>query len=253
MKMVCSGAFRLCVVVGLALILSTAVTAQKPRTVTNDQLIQLAKAGFDEEGLIHMVESPDAALDLTVEGLLALKEGGVSQKVINAALAAKNRKDRYAANLANTRSATPELEVGVYLTVNDKQTLLEPELVNFRTGWAKLNGAIKGQHSPIQLAGKVTVLIRCPEGVSGAEYQLLKLDEKEDRREFRAMSSGWSHASTGADKNAVPIKFEKTGPRTYTALVADLGKGEYAFLPPGAAVSASAANGGKAYTFGIKE
>jgi len=129
-----------------------------------------------------------------------------------------------------------------------------------------VNGAVHGPHSKVKLAMPLEIVIRCPEGVSASEYQLLKLDQKDDRREFRAVTGGVYHASSGADKNAVPFEFVKIAPRTYRIVIAALKKGEYGFLPPGGAavggvgggVSGQTVQGGtmntsKLYTFGIIE
>jgi len=233
----------------LAVLIPQTVLAQGSKPVTNEQLVALAKAGFDEEGLIGVVQTSGNALDLSVDGLLALKSAGISQKVINAALAAKAK----AADGGAARNDANALEVGVYVLQHDKPVPMEPEIVNYRSGFAKINAFVKGGHSPLQVTGPVTFQIRCAEGVSAAEYQLLKLDEKGERREFRAATGGFASASTGADRNMIPFKFERIAPRTFQVVLTDVKRGEYAFLPPGANVSASAASAGKLYTFGIKE
>jgi hypothetical protein len=105
----------------------------------------------------------------------------------------------------------------------------------------------------LKLFAPLEFIIRCPEGVSAAEYQLLQLDEKSDRREFRAVTGGILHASSGAEKNAVAFKFDKVSSRTFKIKLTDIKQGEYGFLPPGAYTSASAASSGKPYTFRIPE
>jgi hypothetical protein len=115
-----------------------------------------------------------------------------------------------------------------------------------------VNGVVKNANSRLQMSMPAEFVIRCPEGVSAAEYQLLVMDRKSDRREFRAFTGGIIHASGGADKNAVPFKFEKLGARTFSVKLSELKKGEYGFLPPGAVTSASAASVGKIYAFGVE-
>jgi hypothetical protein len=66
------------------------------------------------------------------------------------------------------------------------------------------------------------------------------------------MTGGIVHASGGADRNAVDFEFERVRPRTFTIQIGQLEDGEYGFLAPGAAMSASAASLGKIYTFGLE-
>jgi len=106
--------------------------------------------------------------------------------------------------------------------------------------------------SAIQAPNPFEFIIKAPEGTSVTEYQLLKLDEKGNRREFRAMTGGIIHASEGAEKNAVEFTSEKIASRTWRIKLADLKKGEYGFLPPGVS-SQSLSSSGKIYTFGVME
>ena len=80
------------------------------------------------------------------------------------------------------------------------------------------------------------------------------------------MTGGVYHASSGAEKNAVPFEFAKIGSRTYRLMMPALKKGEYGILPPGGAsvggvgggvsgqtVQGGSMNSGKLYTFGVIE
>lgn len=95
---------------------------------------------------------------------------------------------------------------------------------------------------------------------------LLKLDEKGDRREFRAVTGGVYHSSGGAEKNAIKFGFQKIASRTYNIALTGLKRGEYGFLPPGAGsvggvgggasdktVQGGSMQAGKLYTFGVME
>ncbi len=75
-----------------------------------------------------------------------------------------------------------------------------------------VNGTVRGAKAPLQTTPPVEFIIRTPEGTSVAEYQLLRLDMKSDRREFRAMTGGIVHVSSGADKNLIEFKFDKVAP-----------------------------------------
>ena len=93
----------------------------------------------------------------------------------------------------------------------------------------------------------------CLEGTSAAEYQLLRLWGKGDRREFRAVTGGILHESGGAKDNMVEFKYEKVSPRIYKVSVPRLNIGEYGFLAPGAVATANVAAQGKIYTFRVVE
>src|SRR5438874_13841232 len=125
---------------------------------------------------------------------------------------------------------------------------------------------VKGPKSKLQIGEPMEFVIKCMEGVTPSEYMLLKLDEKGDRREFRAVTGGVYHSSGGADKNAIKFDFQKIAPRTFKVVLTDMKKGEYGFLPPGsgavgamgggasgATVQGGSMQSGKLYTFGVTE
>ena len=163
-------------------------------------------------------------------------------------------------------------EIGIYMRQNGKLIDIEPEVVNWRTGGViktmatvgldkgHVNGTIPGSHSGLTiswarlgLADPLEFYIRCPEGNSASEYQLLRLWDKGNRREFRSVTGGILHRSGGAQLNEVAFKFEKIAPRTYKIQLNDLKAGEYGFLAPGAVASSNAASLGRIYTFRIPE
>jgi hypothetical protein len=51
-------------------------------TLTNDGVITLAKAGFDELFIFERIVHSRSRFDTTVEGLVALKQAGVSEDLI---------------------------------------------------------------------------------------------------------------------------------------------------------------------------
>jgi hypothetical protein len=301
----------------------TMATAQAQKPLTNDDVVQMVKAGFDEGTITTAIDAGDPAFDTSVQGMMALKGAGVSEKLIAAMLNATKRKaeaeERKAAEAkaaearaAEARAAEakaaeaaaaakaeaeakakaeaeakareaeknkdiPE-DVGVYMKLKGSLVEMFAEPVNSRSGgvgksmltmgWTKghVNGAVSGPKSKLQVGSPVDIIIKCKEGETPSEYQLLRLDEKGDRREFRAVTGGVIHASSGTDKNAIPFDFQKIGSRTYRLKIPDLKKGEYGILPSGGAsvggvgggvsgqsVQGGSMNSGKLYTFGIIE
>jgi hypothetical protein len=59
-----------------------AVTPLSRQLLTNDSVIMLAKAGFDELFIIERIHTSRTRFDTSVEGLIALKQAGVSEDLI---------------------------------------------------------------------------------------------------------------------------------------------------------------------------
>jgi hypothetical protein len=222
--------------------------------------MDMVSMGLGDDVVIEKIHTAEATqFDTSLDGLKALKAAKISDAVIKVVVNPKPA----AAALATVASEWPD-EVGVYAYVKGKLVEVTPEVVNWRSGGVlksmatggltkgHVNGAIREGKSPLQTTPPVEFVIKVPEGTSAAEYQLLKLDAKNDRREFRAITGGIIHMSGGADKNLVDFKFDKVAPRTFKVKIEAMAKGEYGFLPPGVN-SQSMASGGKIYTFGIME
>jgi hypothetical protein len=260
--------------------------AQQPSSLaathalTNQDVIRMTKASFDDVTIIKTIESHNTAFDLSVDALLRLKELAVSQSVIQAMLATGSDRKPIAAAPATAAPVTVKPadssqlleEVGVYQVIKGKLVAIEPEIVNWRTGGVvkstvtlgldkgHLNGTVAGPHSPVVvattplgMAGPIQFYVRCLEGNSASEYQLLHFWQKSDRREFRSVTGGVLHMSGGASDNVIEFKFEKIAPRTYKVQLPAVTVGEYGFLAPGAAASSDLASRGKIYTFRIVE
>ena len=141
------------------------------------------------------------------------------------------------------------------------------EVVNFKTGGflkqlasvgiikGDLNGLIGGRKSRLDLSAHATFILYVPEGRSPGEYQLLRLHETGEGREFRSVTGGVVHVSGGAIRDTVDFTSRKLGPRVYQiVLPVETGKGEYGFLPPMDTVSEkSMASSGKIYTFSFMQ
>jgi hypothetical protein len=248
--------------------------------LTNQDVLLMTKSSFDDATIMEMIKSHEPNFDLSVAAVVKLKEAGVSPKVIQAMLAASRPSDKNAihtespdADAATTAKVPAGLEeVGVYVRIRGKLMPIEPEIVNWRTGGVlksmatvgldkgHVNGSIAGAHSNLRLASPpymspdaLDFYVHCAEGGSAAEYQLLRLWTKEDRREFRSVTGGVLHASGGAQDNVVPFEYKKIAPRVYRLIIPKVNVGEYGLLAPGAIASANAASQGKIYTFRIVE
>lgn len=69
-----------------------AVKAQHKKPLTNADVIQMVKAGFNEQTIIAAIKANDTAFDTSVQALLQLKNAGVSQSIIDVMLSEEAHK-----------------------------------------------------------------------------------------------------------------------------------------------------------------
>lgn len=253
------------------LVLCPILAAQQ--AMNNDAVIKLVKAGLSEDLIITTINASQGAYDTSANGLIALKQGGASDKVISAILL-KTSGTGPASTPAS--GAAPAMgaglpagitDVGVYY--KDKTgawVAMMPELVNFKSGGVlksvatvgvvkgDVNGHIEGTKGKYQVNFPVVLAVYVPEGTDITEYQLLHLRLNKDSREFRSVTGGVMHASGGANRDMVEYQPEKIAQRVYQiTLLPGLGKGEFGLLPPSAYGSSNLSNNGKIYTVSILE
>jgi hypothetical protein len=256
---------------------------QKP--LDDNSIITLLKGGISDDVIISTVNASRGYYDTSANGLIALKRAGASDRVI-AAIVVKNAKNasekptifpapapdpapppKAAAVLPAAPAIPLEVDsIGVYYkSGNGSWQEVNAEVVNFKTGGVlkrvatvgvikgDLNGLVGGRKSRLDLVGPVTFILYVPEGRSPGEYQLLRLHETGEGREFRSITGGVVHESGGAIRDTVEFTSKKLGPRVYEVVVpSEVGKGEYGFLPPLDTVSEkSLASSGKIYTFSL--
>src|SRR5579864_9338006 len=63
-----------------------AILTQTPKPLTNDDVIQMVKGDMRDEMIIKAIQTEKAAFDTSGQGLVALKNAGVSDKVVTAIL-----------------------------------------------------------------------------------------------------------------------------------------------------------------------
>jgi hypothetical protein len=255
-------------VVVLALVVS--IAAQQP--LNNDSITKMVKAGLGDDTIISMINSQPGNYAVDPDTIIDLKKTGVSEKIINAMIQ-KNKVNSApqtappAIPVAANSTAPTVDEVGVYYKDKDNKWVeMMPEVVNWKTGGfmktlatdgivkGDLNGHIKGKAGRYSLNTPLDFLIYMPEGIAITEYQLLRLRENGDSREFRSMTGGVVHSSGGAQRDEVEFQSKKVAPRMYEVILgANVKTGEYGFLPPGAVSSSNMASSGKMYTFHVIE
>jgi len=268
---------RLCLMWLLCMLIPALVPAQdavggaaagplpEPKTVqakmTNDSVTRMAKAGLSDDLIVETIATQPGQYTTDADSLVALKQAGVSDRVISAMIN-RNR-------VKITGTETPIVlsdvnEIGVYYKDRDgKWQPIEPEIVHIKSGGflkstvthgivkEDRNGHVDGRESKLLLPRPIEFLIYTPDGVDVMEYDLLRFRLNSSSREFRALTGGVFHSTGGAKRDEVPFKPVKTAPRTYEFTVGpDTAGGEYGILPPG---TGNVTNGGKIYTFAISE
>ena len=245
-------------------------------TLDNEAVVKMVKAGLAPDVIVTMVQTQPGNYKLDTDDVIALKTSGVPDQVIAAMVAKGTVPAAALASAGSAATAAPGAqpkaesavtrEVGVYYSKDGLWKDLLPEVVNWKSGGVMksiatagvvkgdVNGNIHGPSSRTKLAPPVEVLIYAPEGVAITEYQLIKLHQNKNNREFRTVTGGVFHVSGGATRDLLPFEGKKMASRTFSISLTNLKPGEYGILPPGLTTSSSAsAQLGKMYTFSIIE
>lgn len=241
----------------LILLPCVAWTQQMSHRLTNQDIIDMVGLGLSDDVIItkiHNAPRPeDLAFDTSVEGLKALKAGKVSDGVIKVMI---NPAPPPPTPIAATPGAPaaptsdpnfPPPEVGVYWKDGFTFVRVESEVVS----QAKVGGragsmftyGLRSEHWDAYVNGPTSknrvkerhpmFYFYVPEGASGADFILIKLEKKGNRREFQIGSfGGITGGKSGVKRDKeVPFKAEHVAIRTYrVTLDDDLKPGEYAFF-----------------------
>jgi hypothetical protein len=235
--------------------------------LTNESIVRLVKAGLGEDLIVQMINSQPGRYKTTADDILVLKKQGISDRIIGAMLkrsesGASSNPEGVGLELSNAGHPT---EIGVYWRKDKEWIEIMPEVINWKTGGVfksvitagivkgDVNGHLDGKQSRNRVTTPLEFLIYAPEGVAITEYQLLKLRENKNNREFRTITGGILHAKGGTTRDLLPFEGKKVASRTFLVTLTGLRLGEYGFLPPGAFTSATSASIGKMHTFSVLE
>ena len=275
----------------LTLWLASVCLFAQQQPITNDSIVQMTKAGLGDGLIIESINMTPSNFATSANDLIALKQAGVSERVIGA-MVAKNGAPapkpvpgatpapdgRLKLDMGEPAPSAPPPavpadfsmagvdEMGVYYKAHDgKWVPVEPELLNFRSGGAlksygtdhlikeDKNGHLVGPSSGLSLTRSTPILLYMPPGISAIEFLLIRFRPGAQKsREFRSETGGVFHSSTGATRDEVVIHPTRISRQVYTFNLPDeVGKGEYGILPPASA--GNAGFGGKIFTFKIIE
>jgi hypothetical protein len=232
--------------------------------LTNDKVITMVQAGLAPSIIVNKIRTSKTNFNTSTDELIRLKQAHVPDDVVNVMLNPNAVSVTNASASADTNGYPRE--IGVYLKKDNQWMEIQPELVNWKTGGVgksiatlgvvkqDINGHLDGNRSRTLVTAPLEFMVVTPDGVAITEYQLIKLNEHKDDREFRTMTGGVFHAKGGADKDLVPFEGQKVASRTFTISLTGTKAGEYGFLPPGALTQLSgAATLGKMYTFSLAQ
>jgi hypothetical protein len=253
-----------------AQVVSSAVSQQG---LTNSDIIKMQSVGLSESIILSSVNTQPAAYDTSTDGLMALKEAGLSDAVVAATI---TRNATMKAGLQNRRStnspSAPGLpagvdEVGVYYQDrNNTWVPIQSEVLNKKSGGVlkhiatdhiikeDVNGHVKGAESETKLSADTNILIFMQDSYTASDYVLVSLHRNSNNREFRAVTGGVFHSSSGATKDTVEFGSQKVAPHMYRLTFSNPpSPGEYGIVPPGAIATTTLAARGKIFSFSITE
>lgn len=229
-------------------------------TLNNEGVIKLVKAGMSEELILNVIRQQPGIYVLGATELVALKDAGVSEKLIAAML---DKGKTPVAPVADAAAAAKKSSTipgpGLFYKKGNEYFELIKEDVEWKTSGAMrniasagivkkdLNGTISGASSRNFLQNPMEIVISPPSGMTVNSYVLLPMKAAESARAFNV---GPVNKKSGLAKGAIAFGVEKLGEGQFRiVLPTPLGPGEYGILA--VAPTESAATAGKMYTFRI--
>ena len=257
---------------------SRTAPARTTNVITNNDILKMKSAGFADSTIINAIETRAGWFDTSAEALILLNRAGISEAIVNAMLQSERENSN---KLIPTDKHGLPTEVGIYMLQTDGYVEIDAEPISWQSGGnlksafsktgaiaatmvfppafpvlfftakGHINAKVMNPRSRYAVARNTDVILRTPEGVTASEYLLVQLYEKDNRREFRLLTGGVLHGSSGAERTAVSFTYTKIAPRTYAVNLGNLASGEYGFLPTFDTKPTNAAFVGKLYAFSI--
>ena len=235
----------------------------------------MVKAQLSDDVIAATINSSAGSYDTSPDALIALKQAGVSDKVI-AAVVSKGS----AAPAAPPPAAAPAAEepqpslppgvenVGAYFRdTGGNWQPLPSEVVIFQSGGLvkhvasaglvkeDLNGLIGGTRSRVVVTAPVTFILHVPLGRTAGDYELVRLHVSGNNRQFQSAAGGLIHETSGSLRDEIDFSSKQIGLSVYRIVLgSQIGQGEFGFLEPQPAASArTPPSSGKIFTFAIVE
>jgi hypothetical protein len=241
--------------------------------LNNDSVIKMVKAQLSDDVIVATINASSGAYDTSPDGLIALKQAGVSDKVI-AAIVAKSTASA-PDSAAPSAPASPEPaaplppsveNLGAYY--KDSGGNFQPlpsEVVIFQSGGMvkrvasaglmkeDLNGLVGGMRSRLVVSTPVTFILHVPQGRTASDYELVRLHIVGNNRQFQSVAGGLIHESSSSLRDEIDFTSEEIGPSAYQIVLSnEIGEGEFGFLEPqDTASSKTPPSSGQIFTFAI--
>ena len=243
------------------------------QALSNDSIIKMAGAQLSDDVIVTTVNASPGAYDTSPDGLIALKQAGVSDKVI-AAIAAKGTGAAPDPAGASTPDASapasplpPSVEnIGAYYKDGGGNWQpLPSEVVVFESGGLikhfasaglmkqDLNGLVGGMRSRLVVSAPVTFILHVPQGRTASDYELVRLHIVANNRQFQSVAGGLIHESSSSLRDEIDFSSKQIGPSAYQIVLGpEIGGGEFGFLAPQDTASPKTpASSGQIFTFAI--
>jgi hypothetical protein len=236
-------------------------TSLAQEVLTNDSVIQMLKAGLPEGVVISKIKSTASKFDLKTDSLVNLKKAGVSDKVLEAMMAAGSGGPATAA--ATPAPPAPALAAGalktqdvVYQLIGDKYVELMPLAASMETNFAffqsKSEIVLPGRKAQYRTTEKTPVFLTTYAPTEAPMVKFKPGDDHDDRNlKFSSgafMPFGGSQKTGVRNDDKIPITTERD-PRGFYRVKpsAPLPPGEYGFV----VTTGFSMGTGKIFEFGV--
>ncbi|HYB71153.1 MAG TPA: hypothetical protein VEH80_10790 [Candidatus Bathyarchaeia archaeon] len=250
------------VLVAAACLSVPASTSVAQEVLTNDSVIQMVKAGLPEAVVIAKIKSTPSKFDLKTDSLVSLKKAGVSDKVLEAMVAAGSGSGPSTA-AATPAPPTPALAAGalktqdvIYQQVGGKYVEMFATSANLETNMAffqsKSEVVLEGRKAQYRTTDKQPVFLSTYSSTDAPLVRLKPGDDHNDRNlkigsgAFMPFGGTQKMGVRNEDKVAVTIERDPRGFYKVTPS-APLAPGEYGFI----LATGFGAGSGKIYDFGV--
>ncbi len=245
------------------------------QALNNDSIIKMVKAQLSDDVIVTTINASPGAFDTSPDGLIALKQAGVSDKVIAAIVAkgAAAAPDSAAPPTPDASAPATPLPPGVenigayYKDSGGNWQPLPSEVVIFQSGGLvkhvasaglmkeDLNGLVGGMRSRLVVSTPVTFILHVPQGRTANGYELVRLHVAGNNRQFQSVAGGLElqHGSASSLRDEIDFSSKQIGPSAYQIVLgSEIGEGEFGFLEPQDTASSKAPpSSGKIFTFAI--
>jgi hypothetical protein len=249
----------LAAVLGLSL---PGATSLAQEVLTNDSVIQMVKAGLPEAVVIAKIKSTPAKFDLKTDSLVSLKKAGVSDKVLEAMVAAGSGSPAPATG-AMPAPPAPAVAAGalkntdvIYQLVGGKYVEMFATSANLETNMAffqsKSEVVLEGRKAQYRTTEKQPVFLSTYSSTDAPLVRLKPGDDHNDRNlkigSGAFMPFGGTQKMGVRNEDKIPVTIERD-PRGFYKVTpsAALPPGEYGFI----LATGFGAGSGKIYDFGV--